>query len=168
MDSFNKEEFKEVLHYIIHKCGSLPNVGKTVLYKILYFSDFDYYELYEEKMTGESYRELPYGPAPSHFDKAVKELEEEDKIRMLSAMFGEYDQQKFLSVKEPDITLLSGKEMRVIERNIEKLSNMNATQISKYSHMDMPYKATEDNGIIDYELVFYRDDLFSVREYEDD
>ena len=44
---------------------------------------------------------------------------------------------------------------------------MNARQISAFSHRDMPYKATGDGDIIDYELVFYRDSLFSVREYED-
>ena len=28
---FNKEKFKEVLHYIINECGTKNNVGKTVL-----------------------------------------------------------------------------------------------------------------------------------------
>ena len=68
---FNNEKFKQVLHYIIHQCGSLENVGKTVLYKILYFTDFDYYELYEEKLTGESYRKLPLGPAPVHTNNRI-------------------------------------------------------------------------------------------------
>ena len=36
-EEFNLEKFKQVLHYIIAKVGSLDNVGKTVLYKILYF-----------------------------------------------------------------------------------------------------------------------------------
>ncbi len=69
---FNIEKFKQVLHYIIHQCGSLENVGKTVLFKILYFTDFDYYELYEEKLTGEPYRKLPLGPAPVHFEEAKR------------------------------------------------------------------------------------------------
>jgi len=36
------------------------------------------------------------------------------------------------------------------------------------SHRDIPYKATKDGEIINYEKVFYRDPLFSVREYEED
>ena len=168
MSSFNKEKFKQVLHYLIYKCGHLQNVGKTVLFKILYFSDFDHYELYEERLTGESYYKLPYGPAPSHFDEAVRELESEGKIKQLSATFGKHEQRKFLSIEEPDIILLSGREIGVIEKNATRFSIMNATQISEHSHSDMPYKATEEGDIIDYDLVFYRDEMFSVREYNFD
>ncbi len=45
-------KFKEVLLYILGKVGSLPNVGETVIYKLLYFIDFDYFEMYEEQLIG--------------------------------------------------------------------------------------------------------------------
>ncbi|MFH2048977.1 MAG: helix-turn-helix transcriptional regulator, partial [bacterium] len=38
---FNKTKFKQVLLYILDKCGAKANVGETVLYKLLYFSDFN-------------------------------------------------------------------------------------------------------------------------------
>src|SRR5665811_2454349 len=56
--------FKNVLLYILERCAGKPNVGETVLYKLLYFSDFNYYELYEEHLSGARYRKLPYGPVP--------------------------------------------------------------------------------------------------------
>ena len=49
-------KFKNVLLYILERCAGKPNVGETVLYKLLYFSDFNYYELYEEHLTGAKYR----------------------------------------------------------------------------------------------------------------
>ena len=165
---FNKEKFEQVLHYIIHQCGSLENVGKTVLFKILYFTDFDYYELYEKKLTEESYRKLEHGPAPIHFEEAIKELEDEGKIERFAILNGKFEQQKFLSIQKPDMDLLNGREVQIIESDIGRYSHMNATQISAFSHGDLPYKATEDGDIIDYELVFYRDPFFSIREYEDD
>jgi len=165
---FDKQKFKQVLQYIIYRCGHLENVGSTVLYKLLYFVDFDYYELYEEKLTGEAYRRLPHGPAPCHFEEAVKELTAEGKIVHVDAKFGGYDQQKFLSLKKPDVDALSGRELQVVEDVVAKYSGMTGAQIGACSHSDMPYKATEDGSIIEYELVFYRDPLFSVREYEDD
>ena len=134
---------------------------------MLYFSDFDYYELYEEKLTGELYRKIPHGPAPCHFEEAMEELEDEDKIKQFTIKIGGYDQQKFLSPKKPNMDLLNGKEIQVIEDEIARYAGMNATQISAFSHKDLPYEATGDGDIIDYELVFYRDPLFSVREYED-
>ncbi len=46
----NYDKFKEVFLYILSRIGAEPHVGQTVLYKILYFIDFDYYEKYEEQL----------------------------------------------------------------------------------------------------------------------
>lgn len=165
---FNIEKFKQVLHYIIHQCGHLENVGKTVLFKILYFTDFDYYELYEDKLTGESYRRFDYGPVPIHFEEAIKELEDEGKIERFAIPSGNFWQQKFLSLEYPSTELLNRKELQRIGDDIDIYSRMNARRISEFSHKDIPYKATKDGDIINYEKVFYRDSFFSVREYEED
>ena len=44
----NLEKFREVFLYILNKIGSKPNIGETVIYKLLYFIDFDFYEKYED------------------------------------------------------------------------------------------------------------------------
>ena len=46
------DKFRQVLLYILKKVGGKPNVGMTVLYKLLYFIDFDYYEKYEDQLMG--------------------------------------------------------------------------------------------------------------------
>lgn len=129
----------------------------------MYFSDFDYYELYEEPLTGETYMKLERGPAPSHFDQAINELELEGKIEHKDTVFFGKTQYKYHSLEEPDSHLLSEKEITVMDNVISKCSHMTARRISSYSHKDLPYMATEDNEEIDYELVFYRDPEFSVR-----
>lgn len=50
--------------YILERFAGKPNVGETVLYKLLYFSDLNYYELYGEHLTEAQYRKLPYGSVP--------------------------------------------------------------------------------------------------------
>ena len=100
----NLEKFKEVLLYILNKVGSKPNIGETVIYKLLYFIDFDFYEKYEEQIIGATYIKNRYVPTP----------------------------------------------------------------ISEYSHNDVPWLTTEDQGIIEYEAVFYRTPPYSVREYSED
>ena len=82
----NKSKFKNLLHYSISKCGSDSTVGKTVLYKLLYFIDFNYFEIYEKSLTNETYKRLPHGPAPTHFDLAISELEKEEKITVDSIL----------------------------------------------------------------------------------
>ncbi len=43
------------LLYVLNKVGCKYNVGETVLYKLLYFIDFDFYEKYEEQLIGATY-----------------------------------------------------------------------------------------------------------------
>jgi uncharacterized phage-associated protein len=167
-DEFNKEKFKQVLHHIIARCEDIESAGKTVLFKLPYFSEFNYYELYEEKITGETYRRIDHGPAPLHFNLAIGELESEGKINHFDKDFHGKPQIKYKSLIEPEIDLLTAREMAVINAVIEKHGYMNATEISDLSHMDVPYMATKEKCLIDYELVFYRDPITSVRVYEPD
>ncbi len=162
----NLDKMEQVLHYIIHEVGHLPQVGKTVLFKLLYFCDLDYYEMHEEILTGEQYKKLDYSPAPIHFDKIVEKLRTKERILDIQANFHGHLQVKYISLDEPDISLLSTKELEVISETLERLSSMNATQMSAYSCLDIPWKVTEDEEMIDYELVFYRDRLTSVRKYK--
>ena len=162
----NLDKMEQVLHYIIHEVGHLPHVGKTVLFKLLYFCDFDYYEMHEEILTGEQYMKQELGPAPVHFDEVIESLRTKERILEVQANFHGHPQAKHISLDEPDVSLLSAKELEAINETLERLSSMNATQISAYSHLDIPWKVTEDKEMIDYELVFYRDPLTSVREYK--
>ncbi len=163
---FDKNKFKMVLHYIIYKCGNKNNVGKTVLFKLLYFSDFNYFELYEKPLTNESYRKLPRGPAPVHFDLAISELITEEKISVKSKVISlNTIMYNYNSLQEP-ILDLDEQELSVIDDVIDELSDMSANQISEYSHGDMPWKAAEDKQIIDYGFVFYRDSPYEKRSYE--
>ena len=166
-ESFDIEKFKQVLQYAILKTSSIDNVGKTVLYKILYFIDFNYYELFEEKLTGETYLKYPYGPAPRDFDDVMSELKDERLIEEKKWTEGRYSRIKYLSTAEPDTSKITKNELNFIDENIEKYSRFNATQISEYSHKDIPYIAAEDFEELDYELVFYRDADLSVRTYDD-
>jgi hypothetical protein len=161
-DSFDKEKFKQVLHYIIFKSGVRDNVGKVVLYKMMYFSDFDFYELYNKSITGETYVKLPYGPGPSHFDGIVGELQKEGKVEEKNSKYGGRVQKKVIPITEPKLDRLNGEEIKVIDKVINRLSGMSATQVTEHSHEDIPWKATEKGGDIDYELVFYRNQKHSV------
>ena len=70
----NIQKFKQVFLYILNKVGAKPNIGQTVLYKLLYFIDFDYYELYEEQLMGLKYIKNTFGPTPVDFAKIIKDM----------------------------------------------------------------------------------------------
>ena len=166
MNMFNKEKMKELIHYIIAKCNYRSSFGRTVLYKLLYFSDFNFYEMYEKSITDEDYIRLDNGPVPKNFQIAKNDLVNERKIKEDKEIVIDYPKYSYISLKPPETNLLSLEEKSVIDSVIKKLSSMNAVNISDYSHGDMPWRATKDNEIINYEYVFYRDDKYSVREYK--
>ena len=159
----NLKKFKEVLLYILNKIGSRPNIGETVIYKILYFIDFDYYEKYEEQLIGATYQKNHYGPTPKEFIKIVKMMEGKDLTKVQGKYF-KHPQTKYLPLRQPDLSILNANEIQLIDNVLNKMSDMNASQISEHSHNDVPWLTTEDGKIIEYESVFYRTTPYSVRD----
>jgi len=160
----NLDKFKEVLLYILNKVGSKPNVGEAVLYKLLYFIEFDFYEKYEEQLIGATYIKNRYGPTPKEFIKIVDEMEGKDLSKVKDKYF-QYPQTKYLPLRPPKLTILKAHEIKIIDEVLDKLSDMNASEIRDYSHGDVPWLTTEDGKVIEYESVFYRTPPYSVRSY---
>lgn len=161
----NFRKFKEVLLYILTRVGAKPNIGETVLYKLLYFIDFNYYEKYEEQLIGAAYIKNTYGPTPAHFQKLVEEMIGEGSLVKVSSKYFNYPQTKYLPKRDPDLSLLRANELEVINEVLRALSDKNASQISEYSHNDIPWMTATDGEQIDYEAVFYRTSEYSVRNH---
>ena len=160
-------KFKNVLLYILERCAGKPNVGETVLYKLLYFSDFNYYELYEEHLTGATYRRLNYGPVPQHLENVLSHMTEEGQLQRVKTTYHGNSQMRYLPLVKADLSILKASEKEVIDKVIEQMSDWNATKISEYVHKDMPWLASDEGEVIDYELAFYREAPFSVRNYDE-
>jgi transcriptional regulator with XRE-family HTH domain len=162
------DKFKDILLYLLERCAGKPNVGETVLYKLLYFSDFNYYEIYEEHLTGAEYRKLPYGPVPQKLDSIINQMMESKMIERLITEYHGYPQTRYIPLVKPNLMNLLASEKEVIDRVIELYSDWSASAISDYSHKDMPWLASKDGEIIDYELAFYREYPYSARTYDND
>lgn len=160
----NLKKFKEVFLYILNKIGSKPNIGETVIYKLLYFIDFNHYEKYEDQLIGATYIKNNYGPTPVEFAKIVKRMMDDEEIEKIESRYFDYPQTKYLPLRNPDLSALSANELKTIDDVLNRLSEMNATQISEYSHGDVPWLTTDDGAKIEYETVFYRTPSYSVRE----
>jgi len=162
------DKFKQVLLYLLERCAGKPNIGQTVLNKLLYFIDFNYYETYEEQLIGATYIKNKYGPTPKEFAKIIDQMEDNGEIRKINDKYYGYLQKRYLPLVKADLTQLKASEKEVIDQVINQLSDKTANEISKYSHEDVPWKATKDKDEIDYELVFYRSPAYSVRSYPEE
>ncbi len=164
----NLKKFKEVLLYVLEKVGSKSNVGMTVLYKLLYFIDFDYYEKFEEQLVGATYIKNHFGPTPVEFKKIVESMESKGELETVKSKYFLHEQTKYLPRREPDISVLNAREIKHIDEVLARLSDKSATELSEYSHKDIPWLTAEDGRPLSYESVFYRTKDTSVREYEPD
>jgi transcriptional regulator with XRE-family HTH domain len=160
----NIQKFREVLIYILNRVGGKPNIGEAVIYKLLYFIDFDYYERYEEQLIGATYLKNKYGPTPLEFRKIADQMMAKGEIIEVKDKYFEYPQRKYLPLRKPDLRIMKGNEIKIIDDVLDRLSDMNARQISDYSHNDVPWLTTEEGKAIEYEAAFYRTPAYSVRD----
>ena len=59
----------------------------TVLYKLLYFIDFDYYEKFEEQLVGATYIKNHFGPTPVEFKKIVESMESKGELETVKSKY---------------------------------------------------------------------------------
>jgi len=161
-------KLKETLLYILEKIGALPNIGEAVICKILYFIDFDYYEKYEEQLIGATYIKNHHGPTPAAFTEIIKQMERNNELVRVVKKYFQYDQKKYLPLRKADLSIFSAREKELIDAEIEKFKDFNASRIEEYSHKDVPWIGTEYMHPISYEAVFCRTPEFSVRQYDDE
>ncbi|MEK6599675.1 MAG: type II toxin-antitoxin system antitoxin SocA domain-containing protein [Elusimicrobiota bacterium] len=161
-------KLKETLLYILEKIGALPNIGEAVICKILYFVDFDYYEKYEEQLIGATYIKNHHGPTPAAFTEIVKQMERDNDLVRVVKKYFQYDQKKYLPRRKADLSIFSAREKELIDAEIERFKDFNASKIKEYSHNDVPWIGAKDLQPISYEAVFYRTPEFSVRQYDDE
>lgn len=164
------DKFKQVLLYILKKVGGKPNVGMTVLYKLLYFIDFDFYEKYEEQLMGAVYIKNSYGPTPIMFKKIIDDMLAKKEVEAIKSEFYKYPQIKYLinPKVEPNLSLLTGLEKEHIDWELTRLSDFTAKELSDLSHKDVPWISALQGAKLDYEAVFYRTHETSVRKYDDE
>ena len=171
VNEFNPDKFKKVVAYIITKSGHLDKFGKTVLYKLLYFVDFDYYEKYDKPLTGMTYFNNQFGPTPevSTFQSILDDMVAANQITIYNGEFQGKKQQRYLinADNRIDVDDLSLREIRHINDVLNRLEDKTATELSDLAHQDTPWLATEPRQPIEYGLSKYRTAATSVSKTQD-
>ena len=165
---FKPEKLRNLLLYILARCGGKPNIGETVLYKLLYFIDFDSFEIQSESMTGLSYKKMQYGPVPlpGQYVPVIKEMTEGGELRIIQQIYMGFAQKKYVAFADPTPNPFSSEDFKIINSVIDRLSDMTATKITEYVHEDIPWKESAMEGKIDYRLVFERSAPFARSDRE--
>lgn len=166
----NPEKLREVLLYILDKIGAKPNVGETVLYKLLYFIDFDYYEKTGHSITGLTYIRNHYGPTPkkSSFDSVVEGMKNNGELEIVETKFFKNTQKKYLPTTSTTLKHLSAHQLEHINDELERLGDKKAAELTELSHYDTPWVVAKQGKPISYRDVFYRTIRTAVTEPDDE
>ena len=158
---FDRKKYIDLIMYILFQCNSKPNFGKTVLCSIMYFIDFNYYELYGELITNETYIKSKRGIMPLHFRQISEELISSNQLFFKKEAYYNRKIHKYHPLIIPDLKF-SEKELEIIDDCIEKLSDENATTITKYAKKDPPISVADFGEEIDFRYVFSRGNEYSL------
>lgn len=150
-------KFKEILLYILNKVSKKQIIKESLIYKILYFIDFDFYEKYEEQIMGLTYIKKRIGPVPLEFRDVFYEMKRSKDIIKLN--------KKYISFTKPNLTKIKNREIKIIDSVLNRLLKMDLSELREYCNRDVPCSVSEKNEIINYEAVFYRNKIYSVRNY---
>ena len=159
---FEKETYIDLLLYILSKCYNRPNIGKTVICTLLYFIDFNYYEVYGTLLTKETYIKSKKGIKPKHFHEVTEDLIERNKLFLRKEPYYNRTIHRYYLTVIPQVKF-SERELEIIDLSIEKLIGHNATSISKYTRHDPPFSIAKLGDKIDCRYVFSRNSTYSVR-----
>ena len=140
-----------------------------MIYKILYFIDFDFYEKHDRPITGLDYYHSHFGPTPGPvFDRLTESLISSGKIQIIKTKFHNKPQTRYIANAVPDLVSLTGQELIHINQVLDRLSHKTAGQISDYVHRDTPWVSTNPGQMIDYRLSKYRTEPTSAILPEDE
>lgn len=163
--NLNIDKFVNILLYLLEKCAGKPNVGEKLIYKLLYFADFNYYELYEEHLTGASYLKISYGPIPQDFELIIEKMLESKRIKRIKTDYQKSKQIRYIPLEKSNLKELKASEKEVLDSVIDQFSNWSTSAIEEYSHKDLPWLVSKEGEIINYEYSLYREAPYSVRNY---
>lgn len=153
MNNMNNKKFVNAVLFFIE---NVPNLGKTKLYKLLYFLDFDHYEKYGKSVTGESYQNKELGPIPVHAEELINKMKEDGLIEIIPEPVIDFTRYKYVAKAQHDPKVFAPTEVEMLCAVAEKWAHHTASEIVSAAHGEAPWIATAREEIIPYPYAYYR------------
>jgi hypothetical protein len=148
----NEAKFREALVYVCTRCSDAKNWGMVKLLKILFFADFESYERRGETITGAAYYKLRQGPVPTDTKSLQDQMIADGDIGIEVRQVIDYHEKRPVALREPDMGVFSGEEVRIIDQMIEWIKPMTAKRVSDVSHRHIGWQIVEMGQKIPYEM----------------
>ena len=150
LSGYRKLDLAKLFNAILYFCKG--GVFKTKLNKLLFYADFKHFKDYAVSITGARYAHIPFGPAPEKYSLYLATLLENGVMEVRECEFSEQIiGEEFVSLKEPDLSLFSDSELKILSTVKEYFKDFNSKKITDFSHDEKAYKETAPGDKISYE-----------------
>ncbi len=160
------EKIAIIAHYMLERCAYLPHVNLNFLYKLMYLADFNYYQIYEEQLSSAQYKKLNHVPVPQKLDTIMKHMLTKKIIKRIKIDDGDYPMIRYIPLNGVDLRKILASEKQVMDQVFDRYARWANKTLGQFIQNDLPWQATMEGEVIDYESVFYRPLPYSVREDE--
>lgn len=160
------DKFGELMIYIARKSEADSRFGNTKLNKLLFYADMLMYSRTGVPITSHRYQKLAHGPAPIQLLPIRNELIEEGHCSMQDKPYGRYVQKRLIGLREANLDVFTASEIANVDLVIETFWDMNATEVSEISHLDVGWKAAGIQEEIPYCTVLLSDRQLTEQERE--
>lgn len=118
-----------------------PNLVKTKINKLLFYTDFNCFQATGYSMTGITYKAIQYGPVPAQYQKLFVKLCDDEKIAIQETEFGPGIFGDIIKSTEPfDESLFSEPEMKVLDFVAGRLASLNTAKLVENSHEESAWQ----------------------------
>lgn len=153
--TFNPQKYAAVIQFFTG-LSSHRRIPKTKMNKLLFYTDFFYFRKKESSLTGSVYTHEPYGPCPSNFQFLFDYFIEQNFLE-LNEFIPSADRiiEMISCGKNQTVEILENNEKKILFHIFEKLGHLNASELSRLSHLEKGYTLTQLKEPISYEYSKY-------------
>ena len=146
---FSPARLEAMIEYLVY---AGKNVFQTNLNKLLFYSDFGFFHLTNQSISGATYARLPQGPVYPAYKETLDAMERGDKLetQRINTKGIEARLLKPKKTYDPARSPLTEDEKRVLDWVVGRLGDLSANQISEISHEETAYKNTPPGAPISY------------------
>lgn len=130
---FDRTKLKAAAHYICSKMKP-DELGNVKLHKILYYADMLSFADCGIPLTGADYIKQQFGPTARLLSSVLAELAKEGKLRIESRKYYGFEKRDYVSLTEPDRTVLGNAGILLLDEMIEFARDRSASELSELSH----------------------------------
>ena len=124
---------------------------KTKINKLLFYADFLHFKQYTVSITGARYAHATFGPVPDKYETLLAALIENGALASEEFTCSEeITGEKLVALKNPDFSLFSDSEIKILATVREKFRGFTSRRIMEYSHNETGYKETVPGQFISY------------------